>query len=360
MTCAGGRLPEARVLESCPVKKIALVAACASVALTVAAAPSAHAALTLTQAGIDDGFVLSTFVSGYSFNTYGPIGQGIDSAGHVITGSAGDMKVYVFKDVDNQHLSDALSATTYAAQTGNPNMAMTTLNGHVYGAQLQGGAADYREFFDDGTSTPLPGAVNAPGGLSNDLGMWGDPSSGLLYVASNSGIAKVNPLTGAFTLIDPGVFPDGITVSPDGKTLYAEVAGGISSFNAATGAFLQSYNVGHSPDGTGVIVGGLFDGQVIVNNNDGTVGLLNPTNSDYALIASGGTRGDFVSPDRSNGTLFMSALDAVYRLSCGPNCSIGSQTPGVPEPSTWALMIAGFGAVGAAMRRKIRQGALSA
>jgi hypothetical protein len=340
------------------VKKFALIASCASAALTLAMAPVAHAALSLTAAGITDGFVLSTFVNGYSFGTYGPLGQGIDSAGHVITGSAGDGKVYVFKDIDNQTLASAISATPYAAQTGNSNLAMTTLNGHVYGAQLQG-PADYREFFDDGSSTPLPGAVNAPGGLTNDLGLWGDPSSGFLFAASNSGIAKINPLTGAFTVIDPGVFPDGLTVSPDGSTLYAEVGGGISSFNAVTGAFIQSYNVGHNPDGTGVIVGGLFNGQVIVNNNDGNVGLLNPVNGDYAIIAEGGTRGDFVSPDRSNGTLFMSELDAVYRLSCGPGCSIGS-TPGIPEPSTWALMILGFGAAGAALRRQGRRQPLTA
>ena len=341
-------------------KTIAILAGCASVALMLAAAPAAQAALTLTAAGVSDGFVLSTFVSGYNFGgAYGPIGQGVDSKGHVITGSVGDRNVYVFNDVDNQTLASAISSTHYVDQTGNPNIAMTSLNGHVYGAQLQCCGADYREFFDDGTSAPLPGAVNASGGLTNYLGVWGDPSSGLLFAASNSGIAKINPLTGAFTVIDPGVFPDGITVSPDGKTLYAEVGGGISAFNASTGAFLQSYSVGHSPDGTGVIVGGLFNGQVVVNNNDGTVGLLNPVNSDYTIIAEGGTRGDFVSPDRTNGTLFMSELDAVYRLSCGPNCSIGSN-PGVPEPASWALMLLGFGAMGAALRRQARRQALVA
>jgi len=333
------------------VKKSALIAACASVALALAAAPAAQAALTLTAAGTSDGFVLSTFVNGYSFNgNYGPLGQGVDSKGHVITGSVGDGKVYVFNDVDNQTLGGAISSTPYTFQTGNPNLAMTSLNGHVYGAQLQG-PADYREFFDDGTSAPLPGAVNAPGGLTNFLGLWGDPSSGLLYAASNSGVAKINPLTGAFSVLIPGLGPDGITVSPDGSTLYAEVSGGINSYKTSDGSFLQSYAVGHGPDGTGVIVGGLFNGQVIVNNNDGTVGLLNPLNSDYTIIATGGTRGDFVSPDRSNGTLFMSEIDAVYRLSCGPNCSIGTQ-PGVPEPSTWALMLIGFGAAGAFLRRR--------
>jgi hypothetical protein len=42
--------------------------------------------------------------------------------------------------------------------------------------------------------------------------------------------------------------------------------------------------------------------------------------------------------------------------------TVTSVTPGVPEPSTWALMIAGFGAAGAALRRRegLRLRALSA
>jgi PEP-CTERM motif len=41
---------------------------------------------------------------------------------------------------------------------------------------------------------------------------------------------------------------------------------------------------------------------------------------------------------------FNSARDVVF--------SNGGGTPGVPEPASWALMIAGFGLVGAAMRRR--------
>ena len=33
--------------------------------------------------------------------------------------------------------------------------------------------------------------------------------------------------------------------------------------------------------------------------------------------------------------------------------TFGSATPGVPEPETWAMMIAGFGMIGAAMRRRM-------
>jgi hypothetical protein len=330
--------------------------ASAAALLFVTATP-ASAVLTLTPDGVSAGFTLTTFVSGYNFGNYGPIAQGIDSAGHVITGSHGDGRIYVFNDVDGQTLGSAISSTPYVFETGNPNIAMTSLNGHVYGGQLFGGT--YREYFDNGASSPLTGAV---AGLTNFLGVWGDPTSNLLYAASNSGVVRINPITGAFTVVNAGLFPDGITVSPDGLTLYAAVGGAIQSYNTTTGALIQTFSTGHGPDGTGVIVGGLHNGKVVVNNNDGTVGLLDTTkpNGDptqLIIIASGGTRGDFVSPDRSNGTLFLSGVTDVHRLSCGPGCSIGGPPPVdgvIPEPSSWALLILGFGAMGAVLRRRLR------
>jgi hypothetical protein len=78
-----------------------------------------------------------------------------------------------------------------------------------------------------------------------------------------------------------------------------------------------------------------------------------------SLLASGGTRGDFVSPDPSSGTLFISQMERMDRLGCGPGCSIG--VGAVPEPSTWAMMILGFAGVGfMAYRRKRNGDALAA
>ena len=128
-------------------------------------------------------------------------------------------------------------------------------------------------------------------------------------------------------MINAGLFPDGVSVSADGLIAYVENGGAIQSYSIATGALIQTYSTGHSPDGTGVISGGLFNGDIIVNNNDGTVGLLDPTTSLFTIIANGGTRGDFVSPDLSNGTLFLSQNEEVARLSCGPGCSIGGPPP---------------------------------
>ena len=114
-----------------------------AVILLVAVRP-ANASLSLTAAGISDGFTLTTFLSGYSAQ-YGPLAQGIAPNGNVITGSllntsaAFGPTIMVFKDVDGQNLTDALFSPSYACTTGNCNFAMTTAGGQVYGAQAHTG-----------------------------------------------------------------------------------------------------------------------------------------------------------------------------------------------------------------------------
>ncbi|HWF47581.1 MAG TPA: hypothetical protein VG168_11290, partial [Bryobacteraceae bacterium] len=191
----------------------------------LAAAIPAQASLMLTTAGTNDGFSLTTFVSGYNAE-YGPLAQGIAPDGNVVTGSLLNGRIYVFKDVDGQTLSSALSSVPYTAQTGNPNYAMTTAGGQVYGAQLAGGV--YEHFANDGTFTPIPNLQAA--GLLNNLGMWGDPINGHILAASTKGLVDIDPVAGAYRVIVAGLSPDGVTVSPDGTIAYVEVGGTIQSY----------------------------------------------------------------------------------------------------------------------------------
>lgn len=301
----------------------------------------------LTPEGIADGFTLTTFLSGYPSAQYGPLAQGILPNGNVITGSASPNSIYVFADHDGQTLSDALVATPYTFTTGNPNYAMATAGGQVYGAQLDGGV--YEKFNSDGTHTAIAGLSKA----RNYLGMWGNPVDGHIVSSSNQGLIDIDPVKQTFRVINPTFGFDGVTISPDGKTVYAAIGSAIRSYDYATGALLQTYYVGHRPDGTGVITGGPRDGQVVINNNEGTVSVLNPVTGAVTIIATHGTRGDFVSPDTRNGTLFLSQKESIVRLSCGPGCSIGG--PPVPLPGAVLLFGTGLAGLGAWARlRHIR------
>jgi WD40 repeat protein len=307
--------------------------------LGMIAAEPANATLALTPDGIADGFTLTTFVSGYNFGgIFGPLAQGILPNGNVITGSRGDDKIYVFKDVDNQALADAVSATPYTFLTVNPYYAMTTAGGQAYGAQLQG--AQYEHFNSDGTHSPISGLT-----ATNFLGMWGNPINGHIISSANQGLIDIDPVAGTFRVIAANPGADGVSVSPDGKTLYAAINqggpnnGNILAYDIATGALLHTYSGnGHRPDGTGVITGGKFNGFIIVNDSDGTVGLIDPTTGIEDIIASGGTQGDFVSPDTNNGTLFLSQLERVDRLICPADSTCSPITPQVPEPASITLL----------------------
>jgi hypothetical protein len=90
-------------------------------------------------------------------------------------------------------------------------------------------------------------------------------------------------------------------------------------------------------------------------NYDPTAGNLVLTVKDFDL-GSGGSL--FLDSDKNVGLTNMHInynYDFNQGLVTGFNDAVGG---GVPEPATWAMMIAGFGLVGAAMRRK--QAALAA
>jgi hypothetical protein len=186
--------------------------------------------------------------------------------------------------------------------------------------------------------------------LAGALGIATNPADGHLWVTTQvaSGhIFDVNPLTGA--AFDWSAahgnpnnnFGDGLTFSPDGKTLYTAI-GGVQGFNVATGALVfNSAPISGFPDGIALGAGSLA-GLAFVNTNDGNfweVSLNNPSPGPV-LIATGGSRGDFVSPDPYNNSLLLSQSDRVFRLTAPPNGGfVGG--PAAPAPATLAQLAAG-------------------
>jgi len=314
----------------------------------LALATPAQASLTLTAAGTSNGFSLTTFADFSSITgggcCSGPFGIAVAANGNVLVAASGTQ--YVFSNTDGQTPGSALGTTGSSSSTA----AYARAGGLAYGAA----GGQFVQFKNDGTVDHV--LTGAP---SPFLGMWGAPN-GHIIATSSAGLVDIDPLAaggaGTFRVINAGANGDGVTVSPDGLTAYVEQGGGIQAVNIATGAYGVFINVpGSSADGTGVISGGAFDGDLIINNNNGDVDLWHFATSTMITLATGSSpfgadRGDYVAID-THGCLFLDEGNRVDRL-CLSGASIGDPNGTVPEPTTALLVGAALLGLGAARRRR--------
>ena len=117
----------------------------------------------------------------------------------------------------------------------------------------------------------------------------------------------------------------------------ASVASGhVLGFDTRTKS--QVFDSGSIPGGVdGTAAGtGRFANELFVNTNSGTLYEINLTTGLQTLIASGGTRGDFVTVDTTTDTLMITQSDRMMRVS-------GASFVSVPEPSPVLLGAAGLG-----------------
>lgn len=327
---------------------LAAVAASCAIALPQAAS----AGLAINAAGAADGFSLSLFTTMPQSGPYGAWGSAVLSNGNVVVNGyagpgSGSFVNRVFTDVDGHAYTDALS--TKAWNDFDYASALTRLGSTVYGTEH--GSNTVRVVNLDGSQ----------GAIISNVGRGGidaDAARNSLLAATDLGIVEIDlsnpdPATN-FRYVGGcgGTCVDGVTVSTDGQTVYGEQGGHILGFNIATAT--QVYDSGFlgDPDGVGVIRGGALAGQLILNNNNGTVSLLNTLTNTVTTIAEGGSRGDFVGFDPTNGTVFLSQSDSLLRLSLSTGTIGGGGGGGAPEPATWVMAILGFGMAGGALRRR--------
>jgi hypothetical protein len=326
----------------------------AVVTVLLASVHAAYAGLTLTPQGIALGFSASTFVSGLpDIITEGPFGLALTGSGNVLVSDVANATRYVFADVDNQTPANALFTT--------PSSSSAQGYASGVGAAYGGNGSTFVRFNEDGTAGLSLVPTVTPG-----LGVTANPSTGHLIATSSAGLIDIDPVANTFRVIRAsiGSSADGVSLSPDGSVAYVGFfsTGHVIGYRVSDGTIVfDSGNIGHFPDGTGVIVSNnSLNGKIVVNGEDGNVLLLDPTAApgSFTIIATeGGQRGDYVAPDRTNGTLLLDSSTEVDRLACGSGCAIGSSpapVAAVPEPSTYASLLGGLAFLGSWLRRRAR------
>src|SRR6266446_1981540 len=277
-----------------------------------------HADLTLTPAGVAAGFTLTTFATNFP-NTgaggTGPVGITFPGSGVMVSDWPGNVRVFP-SHADGQD-AGAVPATAYGVANA---VGLAQIGGKLYMAQNP--MSRVVQLNPDGTLNQVIVGVFCATGLV------ADPLTGHLFVSSGcsgGGIVEVDPVAKTATAFN-SVLSDGLALSSDGLTLYAADVSThqhIFGFDTTTKAQVFDSGVISAVDGTALGAGSLA-GKIFVNTNFGEVWEVDLATSAQTLIASGGSRGDFVTVDPSDRTLLVTQSDRILRLHPPAGGSFGN------------------------------------
>ena len=301
---------------------------------------AAGADMVLTGAGLAQGLNLTTFATNFpTTGSLGPLGITFTPSGGVlVSDQLGNVRLFP-TDVDGQNAASAAVGHNYG---NNNSEGLTHLGSNIYMGQFNAGRVV--QIHPDGTFDQTI-ISNLP-----TVGIVSDPAYGLLFASTrgDNQVYEIDPIAKTSTLFKNVSNPDGLSVSPDGQTLYVAATGSghVLGYNIQSKALtFDSGAISGGIDGTAAGAG-TFSNDLFVNLNNGSLVEINLTTLTQTVIATGGSRGDFVTVDPSNSSLLITQTDRILRLN-------GASF--VPEPSSLALIsLGGLGLLGWAHRRRAR------
>lgn len=291
--------------------------------------PSPSNGIVLTAAATAEGYSLTEFASDFPTNSnqfnvqFGPVGPVgmvmIDGGGILVSDVLGNLRVF-----PNHNDGQSANLIPVNAAYGNNNaMGIARVGADFYMTRELLG--DLVQINPDGTLKDV-----IVSNLGMPLALVANPANGHLLVSTESGnsILDIDPIKKTKSVLVSGVpRPDGMTINADGSVVYAaatNAGGGGHILGYRTSDGLRVYDSGD----IGGLVGGLdgmalatgsLSGFIFANTNDGRIIKVSlATNGagghDMVVIAQGGTRGDFVTVDSTNGTLLVTQSNNIVRL----------------------------------------------
>ncbi|TRW15344.1 DUF4394 domain-containing protein [Glacieibacterium frigidum] len=273
-------------------------------------------AFPASQASAERIFGLTT---GNTIVTFDSSTPGVTTTSGAIAGLGGDTLTGLdLRPATGTLYSVGTSGTVYAINKDASGRGYTAVSQGV--ATTPTGAAFGLDF------NPVPDRIRLISNTDQNLRI--NPTTGATIVDTviTSNIGNVDIIGAAYTNSRPGA---------TATVLYA--------FDALNDTLLRSTN----PNG------GVYTNTNLAGATFGAFGFDIPVTSNFGFDISGGTGSAFANLDNVFGSVNLTTGVGTIIGNIGAGNLVDITAASVPEPASWALMIGGFGLVGAAMRRRV-------